>query len=117
MGVCCCLLLLAMNAMNRCNFVTKFTSSRCCLPVFAYVSLCSGLSPKSTPDGPQIDHLGTLKPLQNHEKSIKIRSGIFLGHPPCQLSFNLEARGQFLVNFGSALRPSKQPKITPWPKK
>ena len=116
-AICCCLLLLAMNAMNRCNFVPQFTSSCCCLTVFAYISLCNGLSPKSTPDGPKIDHLGTLKSFQNHKKSMKIRSGSFLGHPPCELSLNLGARDRFLVNFGSPLRAPKQPKIIPWPKK
>ena len=95
-AVCCCLLLLAMNAMNRGNFDAKFTSSCCCLPAFAYISLCNGLSPKSTADGPKIDHLGTLKPFQNHQKSMKIRSGSFLG--PIWNHFGADA-GTILGSF------------------
>ena len=116
-AICCCLLLLAMNAMNRCNFVATFTSSCCCLPVFAYVSLCNGLSPKSTPDDPKIDHLGTQKSLQNRWKIDWNWFWELPGTPPGQLSFNLEALDRFLVIFGSPLRSQKQPKTNPWPKK
>ena len=54
------------------------------------------------------------------QKSFKNRLKWVLGAPeppPGQLSFNLEALDRFLVIFGSPLRPPKQPKTNPWPKK
>ena len=52
------------------------------LILIIYVSLCYGLSPKSTPDGPKIDHLGTLKPFENQQKSITFVLGASWDIPP-----------------------------------
>ena len=113
-AICCYLLLLAMN---RCNFVAILTSICCCLPVCAYAFLWKGLPPKSTLDGPKIDHLGTQKSLKNRWKIDQNWFWELPGPPPGQVGFNLEALGRFLVIFGTPLRAPKQPKINPWPKK
>ena len=119
-AICCCLLLLAMNAMNRCNFVAKFTSSCCCLTAFAYVSLCNGLSPKSTPDGPKIDHLGTLKSLQNHSKIIKNRLTFVLGAswdiPPANWALIWKLGVDFWSILGTPWDPQNSPKSPLGPK-